>query len=176
LGSKHALPYEDTGDADVPFQPIPQSLVEHGIYSPHSVVQVDNTLYYQSQDANGALQVVKINGYVPQIISTHGMQTYMRQQSNTGENVIGWTFQEDGHLFYQMYFPNLPTSPVLDVATNFWHERAQWNPSTRDWVPHVGRGHAFIWGKHFILDRQSGAIYEQSADFYTDELVITGMF
>lgn len=172
LGSKHAIPYADLGDLDIPFQPLPQTLSEHGIYSPHSLAQLDNTLFYQAQDAHGAMQIVKINGYTPEIVSTFGIQTYMRQRSVTPDRIIGWTFQEDGHLFYQLYDPTLDTSPVLDVATGLWHERALENPFTRWFVPDVGRGHAFVWGKHFILDRQSNAIYEQSADFYTDELVI----
>ena len=96
----------------------------------------------------------------------------MRQRSVTPDRIIGWTFQEDGHLFYQLYDPTLDTSPVLDVATGMWHERALANPLTRWYVPDIGRGHAFCWGKHFVIDRQSNAIYEQSSDFYTDELVI----
>ena len=47
----------DLGDPDIPFQPLPQTLSEHGIYSPHSLAQLDNTLFYQSQDAHGAMQV-----------------------------------------------------------------------------------------------------------------------
>jgi hypothetical protein len=169
FGSLHSIPYEDTGDLNIPFQPIPQSLVEHGILSPFSVQQADNTLFYQAQDALGVQQVVKLNGYTPQIVSTFGMQTYM-ESAATGENVLGWTWQESGHLNYQMYFPTLPTSPVFDVATSQWHERALWNPNIRDWTPHIGRCHCYGFGKHLVGSRTNNTVYIQALDQYQDLL------
>jgi len=171
FGSQHSLPYVDTGDSNIPFQPMPQTLVEHGVLSPFSVVQLDNTLYYQAQDAQGAMQVVKLNGYTPQIISTFGMQTYM-ETALTGANVIGWTWQESGHAFYQMYFPTLPTSPVFDVSTGLWHERALWDPTIRFWRPHVGRCHAYGFGLHLVGDRQSATVYRQSLNQLQDLLIV----
>jgi hypothetical protein len=170
FGSKHSLPYEDTGDLNIPFQPIPQSLVEHGVLSPFSLVQADNTLLYQAQDALGVRQVVKMNGYTPQIISNPGIQTYMETVPPT-DNVIGWTWQESGHLNYQMLFENLPTSPVYDIATSQWHERALWDPTIRDWKPHIGRCHCYGFGKHLVGSRSSNTVYVQSLDQYQDLLI-----
>jgi hypothetical protein len=133
-------------------------------------VQADNTLLYQAQDALGVRQVVKMNGYTPQIISNPGIQTYMETVPPT-DNVIGWTWQESGHLNYQMLFENLPTSPVYDIATSQWHERALWDPTIRDWKPHIGRCHCYGFGKHLVGSRSSNTVYVQSLDQYQDLLI-----
>jgi len=172
FGSLHSLPYVDTGDLDVPFQPIPETLVEHGVYSPFSIQQCDNTLVYQAQDALGALQVVRLNGYTPQIISTFGMQTYM-QTAQSADTVIAWTYQDMGHLFYHMYFPTLNTSPVYDVATGLWHERSLWSPLYDRHFPHLGRCHCWAFNRHLVGDRQSGTVYRQSMQLFFDDIVAT---
>jgi hypothetical protein len=44
-------------------------------------------------------------------------------------DAVGYTYQQDGHAFYVLNFPSANTTWVYDVATQAWHERAEWTGS-----------------------------------------------
>ena len=167
--SQHSLPYTDTGDADIPFQPIGEALMEHGVYAPWSVASLDNTLFWLESSANGSLQVMRLSGYSPQRISSYSAEIFFNRAQGM-DQCIGWTYTEAGHAFYHLYAPQMQTSWVYDVATGLWCERSQWSPTLRRHFPHLGRCHAYAFGRHLVGDRQSGTIYEQSLTFCTDTI------
>ena len=166
FGSQNSLPYIDTGDADIPFQPVSETIMEHGVYAPWSVASLDNTLFWLESSANGALQVMRLSGYSPQRVSSFSAETFFNRAEGMDQS-IGWTYSEAGHSFYVLYAPYMQTSWTYDVATGLWCERSLWRPSFRRHYPYIGRCHAFAFGKHLIGDRQSGTIYRQGLDLTT---------
>jgi len=169
FGSEHSLPYYDSGDADTPYVPFSETVVEWGVSAPNSVANLDNTLFALTGNQNGRDQVMKINGYNFQRVSSFSSEIFFNRAEGMDKS-IGWAYSEAGHSFYQVYAPNMETSWVYDAATNLWCERSQWSPKTRRHYPHLGRCHAFAFGKHLVGDRQSGTIYEQSLTFTTDQI------
>jgi hypothetical protein len=169
FGSQHSLPYIDTGDADIPYQPISETVVEWGVAAPWSVASMDNTLFALTGNANGRDQVMRINGYNFQRVSSYSSEIFFNRAEGMDQS-IGWCYSEAGHTFYQVYAPNMQTSWVYDAATGLWCERSQWSTKLRRHFPHLGRCHAFAFGKHLVGDRQSGTIYEQSLTFTTDRI------
>lgn len=169
FGSEHSLPYIDTGNADTPYQPISETVVEWGVSAPYSVASMDNTLFALTGNANGRDQVMRINGYNFQRVSSYSSEIFMNRAEGMDQS-IGWCYSEAGHTFYQVYAPNMQTSWTFDAATNLWCERSQWSPKIRRHYPHLGRCHAFAFGKHLVGDRQSGTIYEQNLTFTTDRI------
>jgi hypothetical protein len=167
FGSQHSLPYIDTGDADIPYQPVSETVVEWGVSAPWSVAKMDNTLFALTGNENGRDQVMRINGYNFQRVSTFSSETFFNRAEGMDQS-IGWCYTEAGHSFYHVYAPNMETSWVYDAATAAWCERSQWNPKVRRHYPHLGRCHTFAFGQHFVGDRQSGTIYRQSLDLRTD--------
>jgi hypothetical protein len=174
FGSQHALPYIDTGDADVPYQPVSETVIEHGVFAPWSVSSLDNTLYWLQSSVNGALQVMRLNGYAPQRVSSFSAETFFNRAEGM-DQTIAWSYMEAGHTFYHLYAPSMETSWVLDVATGLWCERSQWSPKTRRHYPHLGRCHAYAFGRHLVGSRKDGTIYEQSLDFTTDTISPAGI-
>lgn len=175
FGSQHSLPYIDTGDADTPYQPVSETVIEQGVFAPWSVCSLDNTLYWLQSSANGALSVMRLNGYSPQRVSSFSAETFFNRAEGM-DQTIAWGYSEAGHTFYHLYAPQMQTSWVLDVATGLWCERSQWSVKLRRHFPHLGRCHAYGFGKHLVGDRQSGTIYAQSLDFTTDAIVLgTGL-
>ena len=166
FGSQHSLPYIDTGDADIPFQPVSETVMEHGVYAPWSVASLDNTLFWLESSSNGALQVMRLSGYSPQRISSFSAETFFNRAEGMDQS-IGWCYSEAGHSFYVLYAPQMQTSWTYDVASGLWCERSLWRPSRRRHYPYVGRCHAFAFGKHLVGDRQSGTIYRQGLDLTT---------
>jgi hypothetical protein len=170
FGSQHSLPYIDSGDADTPYVPVSETVVEWGVSAPNSVASLDNTLFALTGNANGRDQAMRINGYNFQRVSSYSSEIFFNRAEGMDQS-IGWAYSEAGHTFYHVYAKNMTTSWVYDAATNLWCERSQWSPKTRRHYPHLGRCHAFAFGKHLVGDRQSGTIYEQNLTFTTDHVV-----
>lgn len=170
FGSQHALPYTDTGDQDIPYQPISETVMENGVWAPWSVAQLDNTLFWLQGNANGNRQVMRLDGYQPKRISSFSLETFLNRAEST-DAAIGWCYEEAGHAFYQLYVPNMETTWVYDVATNLWCERSHWSVKYRQHRPHRGRNHVVGFGYHLVGDRSSGTIYRQSLDLTTDVLI-----
>jgi hypothetical protein len=121
--------------------------------------------------------VWRANGYTPERVSTHAVE-YALGHAPRIDDAIAWTYQQEGHTFYVLYVPSLATvrgfatTWVYDVATQTWHERALWDSVRLDWQPHLGRCHAYGFGRHLVGDRTSGAIYDLSLDVADDTTVV----
>jgi len=171
LGSQTSSVWSNTGDADTVFQPIAGVKIDQGSGAAFSAVTLDNTLYWLGGNAQGDRVVYRANGYTPERISDHGVE-YALDQVPRVSDAIGWGYQQEGHAFYCLYVPLAQTTWVYDVATRVWHERAIWDSVHLRWLPHYGRCHCVAFGKHFIGDRSSGAIYELSLDLASDDVAV----
>jgi hypothetical protein len=169
FGSRTSEVWYDSGDADTPFVPIQGTFIEHGIAAPWSAVRVDNTIFWIGQDERGAGVVWRAQGYTPIRVSTHAIERWLA--SVPLAQVLGWSYQDEGHTCYWLYVPDLETALVYDLATDLWHERAHWDTTRMRWIPHVARCHAWGFNRHLVGDRQSGAIYALDLDALDDELV-----
>lgn len=170
FGTKNSEVWYNSGDASFPYQPVAGVLVEHGIAAPYSVVNLDNTLYWLGQDAQGRAVVWRANGYTPERISNHALE-YVMSQWPTLENCLAWSFQISGHAFYALYSPHNDTTWLYDVGTQSWCEWAHWEPVRMCWIPLKARCAAAGWNQVFFGDRQSGAVYTLSLTDYLDDVV-----
>jgi hypothetical protein len=161
FGEKTTEPWYNSGNNDFPLEPSQSSFITQGIYAPFTAVMFDNSPMWVGGDGNGAGIVYRAQGYTPIRVSNHALEARLRDSTQLARS-RAWTYQEDGHSFYVLQVPDLDTTPVYDVTTNEWHERAHWNPTQLRWERYVGNCHCFAFGKHLVGDRQSGMIYEQS--------------
>jgi hypothetical protein len=169
FGSRTTEVWYDTGDADMPFQPVQGAFLEAGIAAPWSAVRIDNAILWVGADERGVGVVWRANGYTPQRVSTHALELALG--SVTLEQARAYAYQDEGHAFYVLYVPDLETTWVYDVASGLWHERAHWDTDLMRWIPHLGVCHAHAFGRHLVGDRTSGVIYEMDLDLYDDEIV-----
>ncbi len=172
FGSRNTAIWVDDGSGGAAgFVPQPGTIIEHGIVAPYSVVEVDNTCYYLGQDAQGSRMVWKLDGYTPTRVSTHAFEAAIARVA-IPFNAVGWSYQEQGHSFYVLYVPGMPTTWVYDISTEQWHERDHWDTRIGQSVPYVGVNHAFVFGRHLVGDRSSGTVYEQDMAYFDDRLVL----
>ncbi len=151
-----------------PFQPITGVFLEEGCGAIDSVVNMDNTLYWVSQNVNGARKVLRAaSGYQPQRISTHAIE-FALQGYDTIADAQAYGYQDQGHTFYVLVIPSQNATWVFDSNTGLWHERAAWDAETGDFVTQRPGCHCYGFGKHLVGDRQSGVLYEQSIAFPSD--------
>lgn len=157
--------WTNTGASSFPFARISGAIMEVGIIAPHSVQDVDNSIFWLGRDIRGGGIVYRANGFVPQPISPEPINIALQKATDI-ENITSWTYQEDGHTFYALTGGGLETTLVYDISTQQWHERSYNNNG--DLSPHLGQCVTYAFGKQLVGDRRNGNIYEMSLSNYDD--------
>jgi len=165
LGEKSSEVWVDVGSYPFPFQRIPGTSTQHGIAAKFSMARLGNSFAYVSRNDRGQGQIVAMNGYIPQRISTYAVeQTLLNQYI---DDAIAWTYQLEGHECYVVSFPTLDLTWVYDISTQMWHK---WLYVDNQNVFHRHRGNcsAVFQGLVMVGDYQNGQIYELDPSNYTD--------
>lgn len=174
LGSKTSEVWYDNGDPLFPFAPVPGVFLEQGTFSRFGACRLDNTLYWTGENTDGSRMIYRANGYTPERVSSAAIELALTRL--VGGLAAAWAFamQIQGHLTYWLNIDPKFTY-VYDVAMPPmpWTKRALWDASQGDWVPHVAGTHMFAFGRHYVGDRYSGAIYEMNIDFVDDQVVVS---
>jgi hypothetical protein len=171
IGAQHAQPYQNTGSSEI-FDVIPGALIETGGAATFGVDLVDNTVFWISEDTRGARQAWRANGYTPSRISTHAVETALSSYTaDQVSNLVSYSYQDGGHLFWVLYIPGTDCTWVYDVAESLWHKRATWHADTATYTPHLSWNHMYAFGKHLVGDWNSGNLYEMSLNFLDEEAI-----
>ena len=165
FGTNSVEVWYNSGNADFPLSRIQGAFNELGCVAPYSIAKMDNGLFWLGQDARGQGIVYRANGYTGQRISTHAVEWQIQQYTNMSD-AIGYTYQQDGHSFYVLIFPNANTTWVYDVATQAWHERAGFENG--QFTRHRSNCQAFFQGSVLVGDYQNANIYAFDLDDYSD--------
>ena len=94
LGEKSCEVWADQGSFPFPFQRIPGSSSQHGLKAPQSISRVGNSFAYVSQNIRGQGQIMLMNGYLPERISTHAVENTLVNQYI--DDAIAFTYQLEG--------------------------------------------------------------------------------
>lgn len=158
--------WRNTGDSTFPFARISGS-TPIGCISPFTITSIDTSVYWVGNNSQGGGIVYKAQGFTPVRISTDAIEIKLQAVSQP-ELLRGWTYQQEGHVFYVITGSDLETSLVYDIATGLWHERA-WLNNNGNYEQHRGSCcvHAFN-GLQLVGDRVNGKIYTMSLDVFTD--------
>jgi len=171
FGKQTTEVWYNAGTSPFPFGTIPGAFLEQGIAAPFSAVRLGNTVMWLGSSEDGAGIVWMANGYEPQRVSTHAVEVAIQGYVRNGSSIsdaVAFTYQEDGHSFYVLNFPEAKATWVFDSATNLWHERGTWNIDKVEFEAWRPQFHAYFDNKHLVGDRALGTIYEMSNVKYTD--------
>ncbi len=165
LGSRSGQLWFDAGTTDFPLAPIAGTSFTYGCAAAASLRTLGGQFFWLATDADGARCVMGLQGYEPVRISTPAIE-YVLNGYSTVADAIGWTYQEESHLFYALTFPTGNATWVYDTSTKLWHSRADLDPSTglfqRSRVEH----HCAAFGKHLVGGSNDGRVYEQDLDTF----------
>ena len=164
-GSQSIEVWYDSGDALNPFQRVQGAFIEYGVAAAFTFLKLNNTVYWLGCDDKGTGIVFMANGYMPQRISTHAVENAIRGYGDVSA-ASAYSYQENGHYFYVLNFPNADTTWVFDSTTNLWHERNYTDQG--QFERHRADNHAFAYGAHVVGDYENGNIYQMSSDVYSD--------
>jgi hypothetical protein len=165
FGTNSVEVWYDSGNADFPLSRIQGAFNEIGCAAPYSIAKMDNGLFWLGKDARGQGIVYRANGYTGQRISTHAVEWQIQQYEDMSD-AIGYTYQQDGHSFYVLIFPQADTTWVYDVATQAWHERAGFDNG--DFTRHRSNCQAFFQGDVLVGDYENANVYSFDLNDFSD--------
>lgn len=165
FGTNSVEVWYDAGSADFPLQRIQGAFNEIGLAAAYSVAKLDNGLFWLGADSRGQGIVYRSNGYTGKRISTHAVEWQIQQYGDIS-NAIGYTYQQDGHAFYVLVFPDHDTTWVYDVSTELWHERAGFHEG--QFVRHRGNCQMAFNSEVVIGDFENANVYAFDLNVFTD--------
>lgn len=167
FSAKKAVGYYNAGAGFPVFIPIQGAFMESGSGATFAIVQLDNSVFWLDQDERGSMVARRLNGYAGARISTHAVELAWQQYAVTAD-AIGWTYQEEGHEFWVIFFPTANATWVYDAAENLWHQRGYWITASGQYIADRAMCHTFNFGKHLVGDWASGNVYDMSTAYFDD--------
>jgi hypothetical protein len=165
FGTNSTEVWYNSGDADFPLTRIQGAYNEVGCVAPNSISKLDNSIVWLGQDARGQGIIYKANGYQAQRISTHAVE-FAVQGSTDISDAVSYSYQQDGHEFYVINFPEADTTWCFDAATSAWHERR--GLFNGQFTRHRGNSFANLNGELIVGDYENGNLYAFDLDVYAD--------
>ena len=165
FGTNSTEVWYNSGDADFPLTRIQGAYNEVGCVAPNSISKLDNSIVWLGQDARGQGIVYKANGYQAQRISTHAVEFAVQGYTDISD-AVSYSYQQDGHEFYVINFPEADTTWCFDAATSAWHERR--GLFNGQFTRHRGNSFANLNGELIVGDYENGNLYAFDLDVYAD--------
>lgn len=155
------------GGADFPLARVPSSIIDHGCVAKYSIAKADVSVFWLTQDDQGQCIVIQTKGYRAERISTYALEVEFQTYAKVSD-AIGYTYQQGGHLFYVLIFPQADKTWVYDVSTQQWHQWA-WVDNNGKLHRHRSNCYAFIYGKNVVGDYANGKLYQLDPNAYLDD-------
>ena len=166
MGEISSEVWTDVGAVPFPFQRIPGTSTQQGIAAPFSLSRFGASFAYVSRNSRGQSQIMQMNGYIPQRISTHAVENSLTNQY-VGD-AISWTYQLEGHEVYVVSFPSLELTWAFDITTQMWHKWL-YTGNNSTYERHRGNCCATFQGLVLVGDYENGKIYELDKKNFTDD-------
>lgn len=170
FGAKRAVAYYNSGAPLFPFDVVNGGFAEVGISAQFSVARIaakaGTTIAWLGGDERGNNVVYVMNGFTPQRVSDHGLEYFLSR--NITSDAVGMARQDQGHNFYDLWFPTANTTWTLDIDSGWWHQRSSLVNGVQS--AHLGRCHTYNFNTHLVGDRNSGSVYSMDIGFLNENL------
>lgn len=155
--------WSNIGALDFPYSRIDGSTVEWGLAARWSVASFGNTIAWLAKNRTGQVQVVRLNGYAPQVISNPELDGIINSY-NSVSGATGLTYTAAGHTFFQLNFPDPQVSWVFDLQSGLWLKFEYGALGAR----HRSEIAAEFITRTVVSDYANGNLYNVSAEAYCD--------
>jgi hypothetical protein len=152
--------WSNTGALDFPYSRI--TSIEWGLAARWSVAKFDNSIIYLAKNRMGEVQVVRLQGYTPTIVSTPDIG-YLINKYTTTSDASGFAYMHDEHPMYQINFPTAGESWLYDGRSDCWSKLKAYNLSR-----HRSEIGVTFNGKAITADYSTGLMYRLDGDTYDD--------
>jgi hypothetical protein len=156
--------WDTTGNSLAPFARNASAFVEQGCETPWSAVALDETVYFLGGTPRGEGPVWGMQGYQPQRVSTHAMESAMSAMETVGD-CIAHAARHGGHAWLVLDFPTGGETWAYDTATSAWMELAALG-SDGTLLPYPCNMHCSAFAEHLWGSRATGALYIWDIDYH----------
>jgi hypothetical protein len=174
IGERHSEVWYDAGGANFAFSRIPGVAPQIGCSAVHSIARLGSAgLVWLGSSERGQNVVIKTEQYSYIDISSRGIEHAISQYPLVSD-AVGYTYEEEGHLFYVLTFPTADKTWVYDhtaseaLGTPQWHERASYDPATGVFHRHKSNCFMNFQNIRMVGDFQEMWMYQMSRAFYQD--------
>lgn len=160
--------WQDVGASPVPYTRINGTSQTWGLAAVSSRSELSNTLVFLGQNPQGTVQVLKLNGYKPERISTSDVENIINTFVEDGVDIsdaVSLTYMVDGHPMYQLTFPSGDRSFLYDDLSQIWQEVQTGIALTGRHVGNLGIAFNSL---NYVSDADNGNVYQLSMRTYTD--------
>ena len=151
--------WANSGALDFPYSRL--NTIEWGMAAKWSLAKFSGSLMWLAKNRMGQAQVVLLNGYTPQPVSTPELDSIINGYASIAD-ASAFSYLLGGHPMYQLNFPGEGKSWLYDGHSNAWSEL----------VSGEGRHRAEIYtnflGTLRVSDYETGKIYILDPNVYTD--------
>jgi hypothetical protein len=172
FGTRSSELWYPTGQDDIalgllPFARASEAGIDTGAIQGHTVQVNGSMVFWVGSNPSGANIVWKASSFLPERISTHSIE-YLIGQIENKDDATSFCYQQEGHFFYVLNFPQGQKTYVYDMSSEQWHERGYWNMFIGKMENHLALFGCGAFNKSLVCDRRNGKIYEYDLDTYTD--------
>ena len=151
-----------------PLARVPGTALDIGLAAKFSIAMLDNTPCFLSTTDKGEAQVMLLNGYQWETISTNALENTINNYQ-TVSDATAFSYSDDGHYFYQINFPSGGESWLYDRTTSLLMGQPVWSKrSSYQTGVHRGNMHTFFAGDNYVADGLTGILYKQKHELFDD--------
>lgn len=159
--------WQDVGAAPIPYVRVQGATQVYGLAAAKSIVSIGSRTVFLGVSAEGAVQVLRLNGYNPEPISTTDVDALISTFGVISDAVaLGHTVY--GHAMYQITFPTAGRSLFYDVKTDLWYEAQTGLALTARHLAELGTSFEVGAASNVISDSTTGNLYYLDPNTYTD--------
>jgi hypothetical protein len=173
IGERTSEVWYNSGGVNFAFTRLPGIGPQIGCAAKHSITRAGRDLLWLAKNEQGENIVVMTQQYSWERISTHAIEHAIASYPVVSD-AVGYSYQEEGHLFYVLSFPTADTTWVIDLTTSEkmgepqWHQRLSFDPNLGVYHRHKSNCYVDFADLRLVGDYQTGQIYQMSRQFFTD--------
>ncbi len=161
FGNTVIEPWQDVGAILFPYQRNSSVNIDYGCLNPATIAFNENIMVWlAANEKSGPFIAYSMGGDIKKI-STDGIDFKFTQLKNP-KNSYGFLFRQDGHLLYQLTFPEDNLTYVYDFNT-----KAFFTLCDEYMNAHIAKRIAFFNDKYYFVSFIDGNVYEISTSFTT---------
>ena len=162
LGTQTTEFWGNSGTLDFPFVALQGTATEWGLAATWSIAKYDNTFACLMKNRMGQVMVAKMNGYLPEKISSPDLDAIINKYATTAD-ASAYSYMEGGHPMYVINFPSAGATWLYDGSTSVWSALKSFGIAR-----HRAEFSFNLIGKTVVADYASGRLYRIDSDALTD--------
>lgn len=174
IGERTTEIWYDAGGQYFPFERLVGSILQVGCSAKYSICRIatsgSESIIFLGRSERGENVVIRTKGFNWEVVSTPAVTNSISTYSDN-EQAIAYVYEEGGHEFYVLTFPESDVTWVYDASLPpnlAWHQRASYDPYTQTLHRHRSNCYMDFGGMRVVGDYENGALYQMTRAAHTD--------